>query len=255
MDNKIDSKLYDIIMKNKANNEKMFVLLIDPEKHTESSLRNICKIAQQCRPHFIFVGGSQICNSIDNYISIISQETDIPIILFPSHFSQLSPKIKSMLFTSLTSGRNPKYLIEQQIASAKFVKEHNIEAISTSYILINGGIRSAVESVSETHPYDPVKDYDLITDTAIASELLGFKMIYLEAGSGAATPVSGKIIKAVKDNTSLPVIVGGGLKNTEDIYQALTNGADIIVVGNHLEKYPEHLYEFTNFTKQYNTKP
>ncbi len=246
---------YNTILKNRANNKKMFVLLIDPEKHTETSLKRICELAEKSRPDFIFIGGSQIVGSIEKSVNIIKQETDIPIMLFPGHTSQLSSNIDSMLFLSLTSGRNSKYLIEHQIESARYIKEHNIEAIPTSYILIEGGQQSAVEIISNTRPYNPLTDIETITNTAIASELLGFKLIYLEAGSGASHPISKNIINTVKQNTTLPIIVGGGIKTIEDLNNALIGGADIIVVGNHFESHPEHLPEFTNYINQYNKKP
>lgn len=254
MDNKMRTNIYTTILSNKAKNKKMFALLIDPEKHTEISLRNICKLAQENRPDFIFIGGSQIIGSIDNALKIIKQETDLPIILFPSHFSQLSSSVECLLFLSLTSGRNPKFLIEQQISSAKYIRQHNIEAISTSYILIDGGKSSAVEQVSNTTPYNPKSDKELIVDTAIASELIGFQLIYLEAGSGAKHPVSKEIIEQVTQNTKTPIIVGGGITNIDGFQNALSGGADIVVIGNHLELFPEQLSDFTNFINLYNKK-
>ncbi len=195
-------------------------------------------------PELIFVGGSQLSESIKDTVNEIKSRCNVPVVMFPGNSNQFADNVDAMLFLSLVSGRNPKYLIEQQIEAAPIIKKSNVETIPTGYILIDGGRKSAVQEISYTTPYKKT-NIELIVNTAIASELLGHKMVYLEAGSGALEPVNPEIITAVKSAINIPLIVGGGISNRETYDKIVAAGADIVVIGNHLEMHPEDIKLFT----------
>ena len=231
----------------------MFALLIDPEKASDEWLRQIMSTVdgQQSIVNsqlFIFVGGSQLRESAFDVVEKIKSLTSIPIVMFPGDTSQFADNVDALLFLSLASGRNSKYLIEQHIESAQTIKKSGVECISTGYILIDGGKHTAVERISNTSPYS-TDNVQLITNTALACELLGHKIIYLEAGSGANHPVPQNIIKATQETISIPLIVGGGIKTPLQMLAAFNSGADLVVVGNHLESHPEDLSLFLNNIK------
>ena len=231
----------------------MFALLIDPEKVSDEWLRQIMSTVdgQQSIANsqlLIFVGGSQLRESAFDVVEKIKSLTSIPVVMFPGDTSQFANNVDALLFLSLASGRNSKYLIEQHIESAQTIKKSGVECISTGYILIDGGKHTAVERISNTSPYS-TDNVQLITNTALACELLGHKIIYLEAGSGANHPVPQNIIKATRETISIPLIVGGGIKTPEQMLSAFDSGADLVVVGNHLESHPEDLSLFLNNIK------
>jgi putative glycerol-1-phosphate prenyltransferase len=170
------------------------------------------------------------------------------VVLFPGNSLQITRRADVLLYLSLISGRNPDFLVGQHIKSAKVVKNSGLEIIPTGYILVNGGKISAVEKATTTNA---LTNNNLIISTAIAGELLGKKLIYLEAGSGAIQPVDKEIVTGVKQNISIPLIVGGGLKSERDLQNALDAGADLVVVGNYLENNPQRLNDFVNFVKSY----
>ena len=231
----------------------MFALLIDPEKVSDEWLHQIMSTVdgQQSIANsqlLIFVGGSQLKESAFDVVEKIKSLTSIPVVMFPGDTSQFADNVDALLFLSLASGRNSKYLIEQHIESAQTIKKSGVECISTGYILIDGGKHTAVERISNTSPYS-TDNVQLITNTALACELLGHKIIYLEAGSGANHPVPQNIIKATRETISIPLIVGGGIKTPQQMLSAFDSGADLVVVGNHLESHPEDLSLFLNNIK------
>ncbi len=239
--------IYEQILKNKANGQKMFALLIDPEKcsdewlcHVISTINNQSFIISQI---LIFVGGSQLKRSIHHTVEKIKNLTSVPVVMFPGDASQFAENIDALLFLSLASGRNAKYLIEQHIDVAPLIKQAGVETIPTGYILINGNKLTAVEQVSHTTPYS-AENVELIANTALACELLGQKMVYLEAGSGATHPVPQSVIKATRDAIDIPLIVGGGIKTPKMMQCAFDAGADLVVVGNHIESHPDELSSF-----------
>lgn len=242
--------IYDQILENKACGRKMFALLIDPEKCSDEWLCQVLSTvnAQQSTDNsqlFIFVGGSQLKESVFDIVEKIKRVTTVPVVMFPGDASQFAENVDALLFLSLASGRNTKYLIEQHIDAAPLIKKTGIETIPTGYILIDGGKLTAVERVSHTTPYS-TENTELITNTALACQLLGQKMVYLEAGSGANNPVPQNIIRATREAIDIPLIVGGGIKTPEQMKAAFCAGADLIVVGNHLESHPDHLSFFLN---------
>ena len=231
----------------------MFALLIDPEKASDEWLRQMMSTVdgQQSIVNsqlFIFVGGSQLRESAFDVVEKIKSLTSIPVVMFPGDTSQFANNVDALLFLSLASGRNSKYLIEQHIDAAQTIKKSGVECISTGYILIDGGKHTAVERISNTSPYS-TDNVQLITNTALACELLGHKIIYLEAGSGANHPVPQNIIKATRETISIPLIVGGGIKTPQQMLSAFDSGADLVVVGNHLESHPDDLSLFLNNIK------
>lgn len=194
---------------------------------------------------FIFVGGSQLKDSVCTTVARIKQLTSLPVVMFPGDASQFAENADALLFLSLVSGRNAKYLIEQHIEASRAIKSSGVECISTGYILVDGGKQTAVERVSHTTPY-PTTDPQLIADTALACQLLGHKMIYLEAGSGANRPVPKNIIVETRKAIDIPLIVGGGIKTPQQMMDAFSAGADLVVVGNHIESHPEDLTKILN---------
>ena len=229
--------------------KKLFAVLIDPEKCSGDSLLNFISLINKAKPDFIFVGGSQLRHSIDEAVIVIKEHSSIPVVLFIGNAVQFSPNADAMLVLSLISGRNPDFLIGQHVECAIEIKKSGIEAIPTGYVLVGRGQRTAVETVSGT---DALSDTETIVRTAIAGELLGQRLIYLEAGSGAQSPVSDGVIVAVRDSVATPLIVGGGIRSTGMIDKALVAGADLIVVGNHLENTPSDIIPFVETVRRYN---
>ena len=228
----------------------MFALLIDPEKCSDKWLCQILSTInnQQSTVNgqlFIFVGGSQLKESIHNTVERIKRLTSVPVVMFPGDVSQFADNVDALLFLTLASGRNAKYLIEQHINAAPIIKKTGVETIPTGYILIDGGKLTAVERVSHTTPYS-AEDVNLIANTALACQLLGHKMVYLEAGSGANHPVPQNVIRTIRKTIDIPLIVGGGIKTPEMMQCAFEAGADLVVVGNHIESHPEELTQILN---------
>ncbi len=220
--------------------KKSIALLLDPDKAVGDSLQHILRIADESNTDFILAGGSIAFNSIDNLIDSIRRLCSIPVILFPGNLLQLTRKADAILLLSLISGRNPELLIGNHVIAAPYLKEIREKLISVGYILINCGIKTSVEYISQTEAI-PSDKPEIAVATAIAGEMLGLKMIYLEAGSGANNPVPVSLIRAVRENISIPLAIGGGIKyekNIEEIYEA---GADLIILGNGCEKRPELL--------------
>ncbi|SNR71448.1 geranylgeranylglyceryl/heptaprenylglyceryl phosphate synthase [Lutibacter flavus] len=214
---------------------KLLAILLDPDKTTIKEIPAISKRIEKLKADFIFVGGSLIENGItDLFVKSLKQHTKIPIVLFPGDYTQVTNNADALLFLSLLSGRNPEYLIEQQIKSVPFLKNSTLEIIPTGYILIDGGTNSSVLKVSKTTAISQ-NDIQLAVDTAVAGMYKGKQLIYLEAGSGAKTVVNEKLISEVKKNISIPLIVGGGIKTKEQLKAAYNNGADLVVIGTAFE--------------------
>lgn len=242
------NRVSDIIHNAYREGKKLFAVLIDPEKCGDRGLVSFVELINEAKPDLIFIGGSQLKESIDSAVVYIKRHSTIPVVLFIGNAIQFSPNADAMLFLSLISGRNPDLLIGQHVDSAQSIKQSGIETIATGYILVNGGVATSVEKVSKT---SSLSDTTEIVSTAIAGEMLGQRLLYLEAGSGAQHPVKRTIISEVRANIDIPLIVGGGLRSTDMIREALQAGADIIVVGNHLEQHPEELNDFVKTVKEF----
>ncbi len=230
----MNKNIYQSILNSKA---KKFVLLIDPDKHDEASLSYLVKNIKNSATDFIFIGGSLVSDRLDHAVDIIKKYTGIPVILFPGNLLQLTEKVDAILLLSLISGRNPDYLIGNHVLAAPFLKKSNLEIIPTGYILISDEKTSSVEYISNTKPI-PADKTDIVVSTAIAGEMLGNRMIYLEAGSGAKKSVPCELVSAVRKNISTPLIVGGGIQTVDDVRNIYLSGADMIVVGNAVENDP-----------------
>jgi len=228
--------IYSNIQTSILKGEKLLTVLIDPDKTKIENLSKILdKINQSIATH-IFVGGSIVEENVtDVLVAEIKKFTKLPVVLFPGDITQISNKADAILFLSLISGRNPDYLIGKHVESISTLKSTYLEVISTGYILIESGKKTAVETVTETAPMLR-DDIQKIVDTAKAGELLGMKLIYLEAGSGAKEPVSKDTISLVKQELQIPLIVGGGIRNIQQLENAYQSGADMVVIGTAFEE-------------------
>lgn len=225
------------------NKKKLLAILLDPDKTTIDELSSISKKIDAINANFIFVGGSYVENGVtDLFVKELKQLTNIPIVLFPGDYSQITNNADALLFLSLLSGRNPEYLIEQQIKSVPFLKNSTLEIIPTGYILIDGGTNSSVLKISKTTPIAQ-KNIELAVATAIAGMYKGKQLIYLEAGSGAKTAVNLQLISEVKKNIHIPLIVGGGIRSKKQLNKVFNSGADLVVIGTAFEENNEILNE------------
>jgi putative glycerol-1-phosphate prenyltransferase len=219
--------------------KRQIAMLIDPDKFEESLVTKQINAAKRAEVDFIFLGGSLISNNaIDKSIDFIKSNCDIPLVLFPGNGTHVSPKADAILFLSLISGRNADLLIGNHVHVAPWIKKQNLEAIPTGYMLIESGKLTTAQYISNTIPI-PHDKADIASATAIAGELLGLKIIYLDAGSGAENTIPSKMISKVKNSIDVPLIVGGGIRSVEAALEIVYAGADIIVVGNAAEKNPE----------------
>jgi phosphoglycerol geranylgeranyltransferase len=221
---------YPHLLEAKARNQKLLAILLDPDKLDLVHLDGlVAKINESPATH-ILVGGSSFEGShLDEIVIFLKQKTTMPILLFPGNPSQISAEADGILFLQLLSGRNPDYLIEHQIDAVPILEKTNLEIISTGYILIESGSKTAVERVTQTKPLDR-NDFEYVAQTAKAGELIGNKLIYLEAGSGAQRTVPLGMIKAVAERISVPLIVGGGIRSKIGIEEAFNAGADMVVM-------------------------
>jgi phosphoglycerol geranylgeranyltransferase len=227
--------IYNDILKARSENKKLLAILLDPDKIVWENLSVLISKINHSPATHIFIGGSLVENNIiDELIITIKQNCDLPIVLFPGNPSQISDKADAILFLSLISGRNPDYLIDHQVNAAPILKKTNLEIISTGYILIESGNETAVERVSKTKPLDR-NNIDYIIQTAQAGQMLGNKLIYLEAGSGAKQAVSLEMIKKAAQNIEIPLVVGGGIVDLQQIEDSYTAGADLVVIGTAFE--------------------
>jgi putative glycerol-1-phosphate prenyltransferase len=223
---------------------KKIAVLIDPDKHNESTLSKIAEISQKDGADFFLVGGSLLFSAIDDTVNRIKQCSDLPVLLFPGNVLQITDKADGILLLSLISGRNPELLIGNHVIAAPLLKKSMLEIIPTGYMLIDGGNTTSVEYMSNTKPI-PADKTDIAVATALAGELTGLKTIYLEAGSGAKHPVNGDMIQKVKRNVRIPIIVGGGIRDTKTLTHICNAGADVIVIGTAFEKNPDVLKSFS----------
>lgn len=223
---------------------KKLAVLIDPDKPTDAQILSMVEKANAADVDFFFVGGSLlITDSLEHCIKLIKEHSQIPVLIFPGNSLQISKYCDGFLLLSLISGRNPEMLIGRHVIAAPYLKLYGNEIIPTGYMLIDSGKATSVSYMSDTTPIPHDKD-DIAMCTALAGEMLGLKLIYLEAGSGALMPVSTSMISKVSQMINIPLIVGGGIKTPEMAAEAVKAGADIIVIGTAFEKEPELLQKF-----------
>ncbi len=228
--------LYNNIVEKKKAGKKSFTVLIDPDKVDNIAIDQLVALAIDAKVDYFFVGGSLvISNHLDECIKQIKAASNIPVILFPGSPSQVSRYADALLYLSLISGRNPELLIGQHVVSAPFVKKSGLEIIPTGYMVIDGGAPTTVSYISNAAPI-PADKNDIAMCTAMAGEMLGMSLIYMDAGSGAKRPITEHMIEKVSKHIEAPLIIGGGIINPEKAYLNCKAGADIIIVGNAIKK-------------------
>jgi putative glycerol-1-phosphate prenyltransferase len=233
--------LYDSLVTAKQKGQKKFVVLIDPDKLRLDSMQRILELSVAAKVDYFFIGGSLIVNNmLDQCLEDIKKVCDIPMILFPGNSFQLSYRADAVLFLSLISGRNAELLIGNHVLAAPYLRVSPLEVLPTGYMLIDGGSATTVSYISNTTPIPSTKK-DIALCTAVAGEMLGLKLIFMDAGSGAQTPVSTQMIETVSSALQVPLIVGGGIRTPEKALANVQAGADVVVVGNAIEKDPELL--------------
>lgn len=230
-------RIYNSIVTRTKSGNKQFALLVDPDKTDHLQLETVAKAAVQSKVDFIMVGSSLLTHSsINNCIRILKDHCHIPVVLFPGNPLQISPLADGILFLSLISGRNPELLIGNHVVAAPLIRSNGLEVLSTGYILVDGGGLTTVAYMSNTLPIPRDKN-EIAICTALAGEMLGHRLIYLDAGSGAKSPVPLTMISKVKEQIQVPLIVGGGIRTRNAALEACNAGADIIVVGNAIEEH------------------
>ena len=230
--------IYNFITFSKEKGKKLFAVLIDPDKQNKEELLYLIEQAVLSKVDIIFVGGSLLTNgSFAECISIIKSNCTIPVVIFPGNSMQVNKDADGILFLSLISGRNPEMLIGNQVIAAPILKHSNLEVLSTGYILIDSGKPTTVSYMSNTTPIPHDKN-DVALCTAMAGEMLGLKLIFMDGGSGATNPISESMISMVSQSIDVPLIIGGGICSAEKALANCKAGADLIVVGNSIEKNP-----------------
>lgn len=235
--------VYQSLLEKKKAGKKSFAVLIDPDNCSISSLDNLAQLSLSAGVDYFLVGGSLVLSEhLDEFILHLKRVSKIPVILFPGSPAQVSKHADALLYLSLISGRNAELLIGQHVISAPMVKKSGLEIIPTGYMIIDGGAPTTVSYISNAAPI-PADKNDIALCTAMAGEMLGKKLIYMDAGSGAKKAISDDMIRAVAQNIEVPLIVGGGIKDAEKAYLNCKAGADVIVVGNAIEKEPSLIKE------------
>ncbi len=238
--------LYNQLTQKKQQKQNSFDVLLDPDKVNSSSLDDLIPLTVEAKVDYLLVGGSLvISNHLDEVVLHIKKNCAIPVILFPGSPSQISKHADGLLYLSLISGRNPELLIGQHVISAAAVKQSGLEILSTGYMVIDGGAPTTVSYISNAAPI-PADKNEIAVCTAMAGEMLGMRLIYMDAGSGAKRPISEAMIEKVAQNIEAPLIVGGGISSPEKAYLNCRAGADLVVIGNAIEKNTSLVKEMSN---------
>ena len=243
--------IYNHILNSKKEGKKAFALLIDPDKQDDAQLISIIEKAKNANTDYFFVGGSLLTNdSLDSCLATLKKYSTIPVVLFPGNAMQINDKADGILFLSLISGRNAEMLIGKQVITAPILKQSSLEVLPTGYMLIDSGKPTTVSYMSNTTPI-PADKNAVAACTAMAGEMLGLKLIFMDGGSGAQNPISEKMISNVSKSVDCPIIIGGGISNGEKAIANCKAGADIIVVGNAIEKDENLITEIANAIHNY----
>lgn len=218
--------------------QKQIAVLVDPDKTSPDSAAVLARRASEAGIHYLMVGGSLVVDGqFELCVEALRAHSDLPVILFPGDTMQVSAAANGMLLLSLISGRNAELLIGRHVIAAPALRRSGLEILPTGYMLIDGGAPTSVSYMSNTMPI-PANKPDIAQCTAMAGEMLGLQVLYLDAGSGAQNPVPARLIEAVRKSVRLPLMVGGGLRNPESVLSAFNAGADIVVVGTAIEQEP-----------------
>ncbi|CAH0996700.1 Geranylgeranylglyceryl phosphate synthase [Emticicia aquatica] len=248
----MSSQILDKILINRQLQRKSLAVLLDPDKVDMSTFDDFLYTCFENRVDLFLVGGSLISNNIMSKMIVnIHSKTNIPVVIFPGNSLHIEPTADAILLLSLISGRNADFLIGQHVIAAPMLRQSGLEILSTGYMVVDSGRQTTVSYISNTTPI-PHDKPDIAACTAMAAEMLGQKLIYLDGGSGAVYPVSPKMIRKVRESIALPLIVGGGINSTEKAAAALEAGADIIVIGNAFEKNPSLLPEIAEVVQTFN---
>ncbi|NND77986.1 MAG: geranylgeranylglyceryl/heptaprenylglyceryl phosphate synthase [Flavobacteriales bacterium] len=242
------------ILAKKKRGEKMMAVLLDPDSYQDT--KKLIEVTDLCNLNavdLIFIGGSLVTSSaFDAFVADVKEFATQPVILFPGDNTQLSANADALLMLSLISGRNPEYLIGQHVKASVKIKRLGLETIPTGYMLIDGGSNTSVSYISQTIPI-PRDKSDIAISTALAGEQLGMQLIYLDCGSGAQLTVEDRMLTELKQHITVPIVVGGGVKDIKQLKSLLDTGADIVVIGNIFEKNPGRIEEFGRLTKSYSS--
>ena len=239
----MQNRVYQSLSDRKANGQKSFAVLVDPDKVDSKLISELSQLTSAAKVDFLLIGGSLvITDHLDEVVQQFKRECNIPIILFPGSPLQVSRYADALLYLSMISGRNPELLIGQHVISAPFVRQSGLEIIPTGYMVVDGGAPTTVSYISNATPL-PSDKSEIAMCTAMAGEMLGMKLIYMDAGSGARKPITENMIRQVSQSVSVPLVVGGGITDPEKAYHNCKAGADVIVVGNAIEKDPSLIKE------------
>jgi phosphoglycerol geranylgeranyltransferase len=246
-------KILETLTDRSRKGKKSIAVLVDPDKVTDAGqLQHLINLASENLVDFFLVGGSLVTTTnMSEVVKQIKDNVSIPVILFPGNSMQIEPTADALLFLSLISGRNPELLIGQHVIAAPIIRNTKLEVIPTGYMLINSGKTTSVAYISNTTPI-PDDKYSLAACTAMAGEMLGLQAIYMDAGSGAEKEISARMITTVKKSINVPLIIGGGINTKQKAFAALEAGADMIVIGNALEKHPNLLIEISEKVYEWN---
>ncbi len=228
------------------------IALLDPDIKNDNALLDMLQLVNESDFDAIFIGGSLISdNEFESRLEEVTKNTELPVIIFPGSSNQLSQHADAVLFLSLISGRNPQYLIGEHVKSAPIIHNMNLEAIPTAYILLDGGVRSSVEVMSNTSPI-PMNKHDIILAHALAGEYLGNSCVFLESGSGAQNHATSEVVSIISKQLKIPIIIGGGINTSTSAQSLVNSGAGYIVTGTKIEQNPsiKELLKFTNAVHQ-----
>jgi putative glycerol-1-phosphate prenyltransferase len=243
-------KIYEGLLAIKKQNKSAFAVLVDPDKVAPNDMPAFAELCNNAGVDYILMGGSLLmAHQLELCIQRFKAESYIPVILFPGNPAQVTPYADALLYLSLISGRNPELLIGQHVASAAMVKSSGLEVLSTGYIVVDGGVPTSVSYMSHALPI-PANKADIALCTAWAGELQGKHLIYMDSGSGARIPVSEEMIHKVSTNIAIPLFVGGGIHTPDKVYANAKAGANVIVVGNAIERDPMLIRDLAQATKE-----
>lgn len=246
------SSLYETLCSRRQRGQKSLAVLLDPDQLDEAGCRHLLALSEAHPIDYFFVGGSLVMNAHQaSLIFFIKRNSTVPVLLFPSHSLHLDTQADGILLLSLISGRNPDFLIGQHVVAAPLLRASSLEILPTGYMLVDSGRQTTASYMSGTTPL-PHDKPSIAACTAMAGEQLGLRLMYLDGGSGAMYPVASAMIRAVREAVAVPVIVGGGINTTEKAQAALEAGADVIVVGNQIEKAPQFLAEMSGVIQSFN---
>lgn len=245
--------IHKTLAERRKQGKKSIAVLVDPDKVGDTAqLQHLINLASENCIDFFFVGGSLVTTTnLSEVVKQIKDSVSIPVVLFPGNSMQIEPTADALLFLSLISGRNPELLIGQHVIAAPIIKNTKLEVIPTGYMLINSGRMTSVAYISNTTPI-PDDKYSLAACTAMAGEMLGLQAIFMDAGSGAEKEISARMIATVRKSIQVPLIIGGGINTSHKAFTALEAGADMIVIGNALEKNPDLLIEISDKVYEWN---